>query len=349
MEDYCTFLGEALARRGVELNHVRVEWNEKGWFNALRWLWGESRRWCGKWVLLQYTALGWSRRGFPVGVLAVQSILRRRGARVAVVFHEPFGLVGHRWIYGMRSTFQERTVRRLYRGATKAIILEPLAKIPWLPKGDSKAIFIPIGGNVPEPPQRGEPPAGCEDQRKTIVVFCVDYPPYRKRELEEISHAVRFAASIGLKLRIIFIGKGSMEAKNEIDHVFEKIPVEVLNLGIRNAAEVSRTLAESDVMLCVRGKIYPRRGSAIAGIACGLPIIGYAGAAEGTPLAEAGLQLVPYGDKQALGAALVRVLSDESLSQELRQRSMQAQQKYFSWDAIAKKLMESLNAKQASA
>jgi hypothetical protein len=54
-------------------------------------------------------------------------------------------------------------------------------------------------------------------------------------------------------------------------------------------------------MLCVRGKLFPRRGSALAGIACGLPIIAYAGATEGTPLAEAGIELVPYRDCEVLG------------------------------------------------
>jgi glycosyltransferase involved in cell wall biosynthesis len=347
VEDYCNFLGEALARRGVELKHVRLQWNEDGWVSALRRLRRESRDWRGKWVLLQYTALGWSRRGFPVGVLAVQSILRRRGARVAIVFHEPGRQYAEsRHIDRIRGIVQDWVVRRLYGGAARAIMLDPLGKISWLPRGESKAAFVPIGANVPEPPERAERAAGRNDPCKTIAVFCVDFPPYRERELEEISHAVRSAFTKGLGLRIIFVGKGSTEAKEEVDRAFEGIPVEVVNLGIRSAAEVSRTLAECDVMLCVRGKLYPRRSTAIAGIACGLPIIGYAGAAEGTPLQEAGLQLVPYGDKGALGLALVRVLSDTSLRQELRQKSLEAQRKYFSWDVIAKTLVESLETEQ---
>ena len=42
VEDYCTWLGHALANRGYCLNQVRVPWQEMGWLGALRWLWRES-------------------------------------------------------------------------------------------------------------------------------------------------------------------------------------------------------------------------------------------------------------------------------------------------------------------
>jgi glycosyltransferase involved in cell wall biosynthesis len=88
-------------------------------------------------------------------------------------------------------------------------------------------------------------------------------------------------------------------------------------------------------MLCVRDEITPRRGSVIAGIACGVPIVGYAGAAEGTPLAEAGIEFVPFRDREALGRALSRVLADSDLQKRLREKSRYAQQKFFSWHQIA--------------
>ena len=173
VEDYCTFLGEALARRGVRMEQIRVRWCEDGWLSALRQLSSLSREWRGKWVLLQYTALGWSRRGFPLGVLAMLVILRRRGARVAVVFHEPGRQdAGSRHIDRIRGAFQDWVVRRLYRGAAKAIMLDPLGKITWLPPNERKATIIPIGANVPEPPERSESNAELEDRRKTIRYVC---------------------------------------------------------------------------------------------------------------------------------------------------------------------------------
>src|SRR5271170_4310028 len=87
VEDYCTFLGRALGARGIELKHARVPWMENGWIGGLRWLARECAAWRGQWVIVQYTALIWSRRGFPFLALAVLAVLRRAGARVAVVFH----------------------------------------------------------------------------------------------------------------------------------------------------------------------------------------------------------------------------------------------------------------------
>ena len=72
----------------------------RGYIQELRQLRRECASWRGKWVLVQYTALGWSRRGFPFGALAVLVILRRGGARVAVVFHEPDRQAGSSLLQG---------------------------------------------------------------------------------------------------------------------------------------------------------------------------------------------------------------------------------------------------------
>ena len=96
---------------------------------------------------------------------------------------------------------------------------------------------------------------------------------------------------------------------------FQGTQIEVCNRGLCDPAEVTRIFSESDAMLAVRGRLYLRRGSALAGLACGLPIIGYAGAAQGTVIEEAGIALVPYGDAEALGAALRSVLTNPDLWQ----------------------------------
>ena len=53
VEDYCAFLGEALARRGVEFTQARVDWFDRGWVGALRQLRRDAVGWRGRWVLLQ--------------------------------------------------------------------------------------------------------------------------------------------------------------------------------------------------------------------------------------------------------------------------------------------------------
>lgn len=344
VEDYCTFLGAGLARIGVQLDRVRVNWADTGWLPALRELWRESVAWRGKWVLLQYTALAWSRRGFPLGVVAVSAILRRRGARCALVLHEPYRQApeARRWIDRFRGACQDWVVRSLHARAEKSIFADPLDKIPWLSQNDPKAVFIPIGANIPEPAARPGSEVSRNGTAKTVAVFCLSSPPLRQEEVGDICSALRIASANGPALRVLFVGRGTAEAQSEIVRALAGVEIEICNLGLLDAGELSSTLAGSDAMLCVRGPLYPRRGSALAGVACGMPIVGYDGAAAGTPLEEAGLALVPYRDSKALGAALARVFADDELRAALQERSRSAHGKYFSWTVIAKHFSDSL-------
>jgi len=43
LEDYCTYLSEALRKRGVDLHLVRMPWAEMGWAKAMLWLYRQSR------------------------------------------------------------------------------------------------------------------------------------------------------------------------------------------------------------------------------------------------------------------------------------------------------------------
>ena len=345
LEDYCTFLGEALSRRGVELQKFRVDCAEKGWTRALLQLWREAGKWRGQWVLLQFTSLAWSRRGFPFAALAALLIVRSRGARVGVVYHESLGFEGRRPIDRVRRVCQLWVLRGLYKVAERPVFADPLETIPWLSSPSAKAVSIPIGGNLPVPPPRTENLGSRNGVPRVVAIYCVSEPPYRAFELEDISRCVAPLAGNGLKIKMVFLGRGTPESKTDIENAFREIPVEVLNLGIRRAEEVSQILGDADAMLCVRGRLFPRRGSALAGITCGLPIVAYAGAAEGTPLAEAGVELVPYRDVAALSRSLGGILTDPERWRDLHLRSVDAHEKYFSWDSIADRFATALGVK----
>jgi glycosyltransferase involved in cell wall biosynthesis len=62
--------------------------------------------------------------------------------------------------------------------------------------------------------------------------------------------------------------------------------------------------------LNLRGAISTRRGSAIAGIACGLPVIAQRGAETSGPIEEAGVVLVASDKPEGFGEALLRVLAN---------------------------------------
>src|SRR5271157_1952851 len=89
VEEYCRYLGSALAEHGIELEIIRVQWHERGWSTALRELQEKAQASRNAWFLVQYTALAWSRRGIPLRVVSVIRTLKKNGARCAVVFHDP--------------------------------------------------------------------------------------------------------------------------------------------------------------------------------------------------------------------------------------------------------------------
>jgi glycosyltransferase involved in cell wall biosynthesis len=341
LEDYCTFLAGALAQRGVDLKQVRVDWAARGWLGALRQLWRDSAAWRGSRVLMQYTALSWSKRGFPFPALAVLALLRRRGARCAVVFHEAWHQgYPSRWIDRFRAACQDWTIRKLHRGAAKGVFTISLHAIPWLARHSETAAFIPIGANIPE---RFSPlDRTLENGRvRTVAIFCLSLDRNRAAEVEDVAFALRHALDHAVPVRLVLLGKGSHEARPEIERALPG-GVKVSSLGMLPAEEIAETLCEASALLCVYGRVSQTRGSVLAGVACGLPIVGYSGIVKGTPMEEAGVELVPYRDRHALAAALLHVLSDHRLQESLRNRSREAQKRYFSWDAIADGYIEAL-------
>ena len=348
VQDYCEYLAQALHRRGIKTEIARVEWSSEGWTHALRKLRGQSAQWQSAWVVLQYTALSWSRHGFPLGALAVLRSLKHRNLFCAAVFHESTRQGGARLLGQMRGAFQDWVIRRVYSEVDVAIFADPLDEIEWLPADRNRAVFIPIGANLPEPPLLNQPSDNEPLETQTVAIYCLSDPPNLYNELNDISKAIRVAAN-GRKLRVMFLGRGTKEAQGEISRAFDGTSAEIKNLGMRDAREVSDALVSCDAMLCVRGEMNPRRGSAIAGITCGLPIVAYGTRNRAFPISEAGVQLVPYRDSEALAANLVQVLSDAQMREQLRAANRAAQEKFFSWDTIADQMIQALNSSRGQA
>lgn len=342
VQDYSEYLAEALRRREIQTDIARVDWHSEGWVRALQKLSDQGAKWNGAWVILQYTALSWSRRGFPLGALAVLRNLRRQKLRCAAVFHEFRRQGGAKWAGHVRGAVQDWVVRQIYSHVDTAIFADPLDRIEWLPPGRNHAVFIPIGANLPAPPWTAKVLNSQQSGTDTVAIYCLSDPPNLDNELRDISKAIRVAAA-GRKLRVVFLGRGTAEAQDEITRAFEGTSAVISNLGIKDAKAVRDTLMSSDVMLCVRGEMNPTRGSAIAGIVCGLPIVGYGTSEKAFPISEAGVRLVPYRDSDALGTNLVEVLGDSRLRGQLGAASRAAHEKFFSWDTIADRMIQALS------
>lgn len=342
VRDYCSQLSEAFARRGEHLDIVEMRWENQGWPKAVRQLWRDSRLWRGRWVLFQYTALMWSRRGFPIGALAALWILKLRGAKTCVVFHDIRYDQAREWKQRVRVAFQYRTMRLALRWAVRFVLTVPASQVPWLPKNSAKAVFIPVGSGIPETGSQVQSRGTKLDNVPTVAVFGITGGTQAKNESGDISYVARHAISRSGNLRLVITGRGSLEAESVLRRDLEGSGVELLILGVLPPEQIRENLAKADVLLCIRGHISSRRSSAIAGIACGLPIIGYRGEETAFPITEAGVLLVESGDRDGVAEALWRVLSDGKLREELRERSAAAEKKYFSWDAIATQFLRVL-------
>jgi glycosyltransferase involved in cell wall biosynthesis len=345
VEEYCSYLGEALRAHDFELELARVAWLEDGWPVAMREMERQAAAWRGCWVLVQYTALAWSERGFPLRFLRVLKILRQAGAHVAMVYHDVLPYDGSRTIDKLRRRAQVHAMSEALRSCDLGVFTVPVSKIPWVGKKHTRAVFIPVGANLPAPETAWEMRERCEaDRLPTVGVFGITGGEAGIWEIASISEALQITAERLGKLRLVVMGRHSDTAEKALRNLTDKLPIEVSALGILPAEEIVRHLACCDVLLFVRGGISSRRGSALAGIACGLPVVALDGPETASPITEAGVVFADPKRQRGIGEALLKVLSDAEYRRLLAERSRRAQEKYFSWKAIAARYAEALGA-----
>jgi glycosyltransferase involved in cell wall biosynthesis len=342
IEEYCQYLGAALRAHDIELELARVSWLEDGWPEAMRELERQAHAWRACWVLVQYTALSWSERGFPLRFLRVLRILRQAGARVGMVYHDVLAYQGNRTIDKLRRRAQNHAMSEALRSSDLGILTVPISKIPWIGKKHTRAIFIPVGANLPDPENAWNIHPDRANRLPAIAVFGITGGEGGIWEIASISEALQIVAEGLGKLRLAVMGRHSDTAEKALRNLMDKQPIEVSALGILPGAEIVRQLASCDVMLFVRGGISSRRGSAIAGIACGLPIVALDGPETASPITEAGVAFADPKRQRGLGEALLKVLSDPEYRALLAERSRRAQENYFSWKAIAARYAEAL-------
>src|SRR6202166_4952562 len=348
VHDYCCYLRHALANEGVNLTLTQVRWAEIGRKASRQELLKAVSGKQNAFFLLQYTALSWSRRGFWVPCVGILKILRKNGARCAVVFHDPDGYAGNRTVDRFRRGIQRYTMKRLVRLSDLAIFTLPRDKISWLPTETQNFVFIPVGANLPAPERAWEEKRSSTGSKPVVAVFSLSDQPTFAKEVSQIAQAVSNAAKQVGAVEVVVLGRNSESGGEELRLTLAGSLAEVRILGLISGDEVVRVLGASDVMLFARGPISSRRGSAIAGVACGLPVVAEEGSETAPPITEAGVDLVPEElVPEEFGVALARVLIDPLYRASLAQRSRDAQRRFFSWSVIARQYTQALRAVEA--
>jgi glycosyltransferase involved in cell wall biosynthesis len=331
LEDYCRHLAESLRKRGWSLEISRIPWLDQGSLGALRKTHKTFADRRGCWVLVNYTALAWSRRGFPLQFAWLVDRLRRAGARILIVFHDPEPFGGRRYRDRLRRCVQLAVMRRAARLAEKIVSTISPDRVSWMrdPAILAKTMLLPVGSNLPVAPRKTEAPG-----RRAPVIVVFGFSELAA-ETALIASVLSGAAKEVGSLHLTVFGRGAKVAGALLRPLLDGVPVELEDLGILEAERASSLLANADVQLFVRSGLSSRRGSGIAGIVNGLPIVGFSNEETAFPINEAGVRLVPLGDQQGLIRELILVLKDDALREALRQRNLKAAERYFSWDCIA--------------
>lgn len=338
--DYCVQLQAAMSGLGFALDLVRVEWATQGWGQALARLREQARDWRGQWVLVQYTMLSWSRRGLPLRFPGLVRTLKRAGAKVSLLLHDPLVPGGPAFRHRLRQKIVHAVLQRACRNADRVLTTIAPEKIPWLasaPELLAKTSLVPVGSNIPARWQ------DSPEQARGLATVCVfGVTEGHREEARTVARVVRAAAFQSGRLRLLVFGRGAEQAAPVLREALSGAPVELEVHGILPAEQVSELTSCSRALLFVRGGISTRRGSAIAGIACGVPVVAYASEETAPPITEAGVRLVPRGNEAALAQELARVVADRHLWEELRQRNRAAWEAHFSWPAVAGKIRQAL-------
>jgi glycosyltransferase involved in cell wall biosynthesis len=345
VEEYCQYLGGALRAHGFELSLARFPWKERGWSTALRELVERATDWRGRWVCVQYTALAWSARAFPLRFLSILNLLRRKRARVAVVYHDPGPYPGDRFVDKARRSAQLHVMRGSLRRSDLAIFTVPLNVVSWIGDSPRNATFIPVGANLPLTATNEKRSCNTAHEVLRVAVFGITGGEAGRRESARIVEAMRFASGKLGRLELHAFGRHADDRESLLREGLRGVPVDVQVKGVLPPDEVVNDFRSADVLLFMRGAISTRRGSAIAGIACGLPVIAERGSETSGPIEEAGVVLVSGEKPGEVGEALSQVLANQNYRAKLAERSRLAQHKYFSWQAIATRYAEELQKK----
>ena len=281
------------------------------------------------WVLLQYNPFSYGPRGLAPGLLHdVWRMRRRSRTRLAVMVHEawidmndaPSTLIG---------LWQRAQLRALLRVADR-VMTSTQALADELGGG---AVHVPIASNitpVPTSPRAARSRLGIEG--KLAVALFGRANPARALDYAEAAIAALVDALGADKLAILNLGA---------DAPALKVPsgVEVHNSGRLPPDEVSVHLWASDlVLLPFTDGISTRRGTLMAALAHGRPVLGLDGRNTDMLLADAGgaVALTPVGDRSSFSRAAVELSGDPERLRAIGEAGRRLYDSRFDWAVTAR-------------
>lgn len=289
-------------------------------------------------ILWQYVPHMYGRGGVNFAVPNAIRALSGERRQVALA-HEvaaPFSPWPHRACYAWAHRLQWQVIARhadVIGLSTEAWLERWLARVP---RAASKSVLIPSPSNIPVEPvpenHKTEWRHRCHwpENTRVLLYFGSISPP---KQFPWILDAWRAARQKGPTALVVVGDKAEVETSVEERRflsVHSFLPSE----------DVSRTMQAADVLaLPFIDGASERRGSLMAGLAHGMPVVTTIGPATGPTLRKSdAFVAVPCDRADSFGAKVVELLGDPSHCAGLGQRARAVYERAYSWPTVVSRL-----------
>lgn len=271
-------------------------------------------------LLVQYVPSAFGMRGMNLPFCLWLRRLRRRGADVRVMFHEPFFYFGARrpWRNGL-AIVQRVMAAVLLRAATRVYYSTETWTRLLAPFGPQQHVeVLPIPSTVPFPgaaPAPGKAPASASG-----APIVGHFGTYGEHVAGELLPTLREIAGRQASARFLLAGRGSVAFAATLEPDLRS-RADVVDAA--DGAAIARALGSCDVLV----QPYPdgvttRRTSIMAALTSGVPVVTTRGALTEQVWTESeAVALVPAGSPGTLAAKTIELAADPASGRELAARA----------------------------
>ncbi len=291
-----------------------------------------------QWLVLQYNPFGFGRRGWCPWVPHTLRRIRRHQPhlRVATMFHETM-VPAWPWKFAVMHLWQSRIFRQVCHLSDVAFV----STTRWQPQvfrahPHLPCHHLPVGSNIPldETPRHvARQQLGLPAEALVLGIFG---SAHISRQLDWIAAAAQEVGKTGQKVIVAHVGPDSAK----ICHAMPGL--QVRSFGEQPANQVGMHLRAMDVLVApFSDGVSTRRGSVMAGLQHGVPVVTTASAWTDRMLNHAGnegLLALACEDAADFAATTAERLPQLLRTQGISQRAAQYYQNHFAWDAIAETL-----------
>lgn len=361
--DYTARLAESLAGAGVSVAVLTSLSSDAGPNGAVtvypiirRWDWSLARRaraaieeFQPDLLHLQYQTGMYGMHPaiaiLPTWLSRMASAQSRRGFPFVTTFHD----LRHPYLFPKAGPLRACVTRHLARASTRSIATNG-ADAALLRRWRANSALIPIGSNIPVAAVRE---AGAIRARYAVPAGAILLTTFglmnRSKGIETAIEALALLRREGTEAYLLLIGAGAgvndptnRMTEDAVDRQCEAMGLTafVRKTGRLPAAAVAAALAASDVcLLPYHDGASPRRGSLLAALAQGIPVVTTTpapGVYDGLPPFRNGevARCVPAGDARAIAAGVRAILRDDALAARLRVGAATYAAR-FAWPVIA--------------